>query len=124
LNTLSPLFHDVFVSQATPIEAPLDGVSVISVAYMTGPTLFEHIESVLAEPLASELILIDNGSLPEDARRLRAIADGEPRMRLYQWHGNVGFARACNMGAETARGRALLFLNPTPCFGRGRCRPC
>jgi GT2 family glycosyltransferase len=112
VNTFAPLHRDVLISQAIPVGPPLDGVSVISVAYMTGPTLFEHIDSVLAEPLASELILIDNGSEPADAQRLREIAAGEPRLRLYQGNGNVGFARACNTGAEYARARALLFLNP------------
>lgn len=112
MNTLSPVLHELLVSQAVETLPPLDGVSVISVAYMTGPSLFEHIDSVLAEPLVGELILLDNGSEPADARRLREVALEQPRMRLFQWHGNVGFAQACNMGAEYARARTLLFLNP------------
>lgn len=122
MNTYAPLHRDVRISQAAPVGPPLDGVSVISVAYMTGPTLFEHIDSVLAEPLAGELILVDNGSPPEDARRLQEIAEREPRVLLLQGHGNVGFARACNMGAERARAKALLFLNPDALLRPGTTR--
>jgi len=43
---------------------------------------------------------------------LRAIADSEPRLRLVQGHGNIGFARGCNLAARTAKGHHLIVLNP------------
>jgi GT2 family glycosyltransferase len=107
---LSP--SDAMRFDAIPTDAPAEGVSVVSVAYMTGDTLFEHIDSVLAEPLVGEFILVDNGSPADDARKLREIAAAEPRMQLLQGHGNVGFSSACNMGAARATAKALLFLNP------------
>ena len=92
--------------------APSADVSVIMVVYNTGPALFDAIASVLAEPLVSELVLVDNGSTPEDAARLGALAESEPRLRLAQGHGNIGFARGCNLGAHEATGRHLVVLNP------------
>jgi GT2 family glycosyltransferase len=93
-----------------PSEPP--GVSVVMVVYRTGPALFNAIPKVLAEPLVDEFVVVDNGSAPADETRLREIAEGEPRFRLVQGHGNIGFARGCNLGARTAKGRHLVILNP------------
>lgn len=112
MNTQVAYGRDGGFSLAEPVPAPPAGVSVITVAYRTGPVLFDCIDSVLTDPDVHELVLVDNGSPPEDARRLRAIADREPRMVLVEGQGNVGFARACNLAVAEARGRWLLFLNP------------
>ena len=110
----SLLRHDAeTLSGARRAQSPLAvDVSVIMVVFMTGPALFESIEHVLAEPRVGEFVMIDNGSTPEDAARLRAIAADEPRIKLLAGHGNVGFAQGANMGASAATGRRLLFLNP------------
>ncbi|HEY0053584.1 MAG TPA: glycosyltransferase family 2 protein, partial [Caulobacteraceae bacterium] len=93
-------------------EGPTVAVSVVMVVYMTGPALFTSIERVLAEPLVGDFVIVDNGSTTADAQRLRVIADEEPRIRLLHGHGNIGFARACNLGASQARGEHLIILNP------------
>jgi GT2 family glycosyltransferase len=67
---------------------------------------------VLAEPLVDEFIIIDNGSSPQDEDMLRSLALTEPRVVLKQGHGNIGFARAANMGASTGGGEYIVFLNP------------
>ena len=101
------------LSGARKTSSPLAvDVSVIMVVFMTGPALFESIDHVLAEPRVGEFVLIDNGSTAEDAARLRAIAEDEPKIKLLAGHGNVGFAQGANMGAAAATGRRLLFLNP------------
>jgi GT2 family glycosyltransferase len=82
------------------------------VVYQTGEALIKSIEHVLDEPLVDEFVIIDNGSPPEEAERLRALGRTEARVVLQQGHGNVGFARGANMGAETARGEYIVFLNP------------
>jgi GT2 family glycosyltransferase len=87
-------------------------VSVVMVVYMTGPALFESIVFVLCDEGVGEFVIVDNGSPPEDAARLVELAAREPRVKLLTGHGNVGFARGCNMGAAAATGRKLLFLNP------------
>ena len=99
----------------------LPGVSVIMVSYRTGPVLFAAIESVLSPDQEGvvELILIDNGNPPEVTAELAHRAAAEPRLALISGHGNVGFARGCNLGAQHARGRHLLLLNPDCCLGSG-----
>ena len=94
--------------------SPRDGVSVVMVSYWTGAVLSEAIESVLARDQEGviELILVDNGNPHEVTADLARWAVADPRLRLISGHGNVGFARGCNIGAREARGRHLLLLNP------------
>ncbi len=87
-------------------------VSVVMVVYWTGEALVESIKHVLAEALVDEFVIVDNGSSPQDADMLRALALTEPRVVLRQGHGNVGFARGANLGAITAGGEHIVFLNP------------
>ncbi len=81
------------------------------VVYRTGPSLEASVAHALADPGVGELILVDNGSTPEEAAVLDAAAR-DPRVILLRGHGNVGFARGANMGAEAARGTTVVFLNP------------
>jgi hypothetical protein len=104
-----PIGANIVLTQL-PSEPP--EVSVIMVVFRTGPALFTAIPHVLAEPLVDEFIVVDNGSSPEDEIKLRQIAEREPRFRLVQGHGNIGFARGCNMAARTAKGRHIVVLNP------------
>ena len=104
-----PIGASIVLTQL-PSEPP--EVSVIMVVFRTGPALFNAIPHVLAEPLVDEFIVVDNGSSAEDEIKLRQIADAEPRFRLVQGHGNIGFARGCNMAARTAKGHHLVILNP------------
>ncbi len=87
---------------------------MVVVSYWTGPILATVIESVLASDQEGvvELILIDNGNPPAITREFAQRAEREPRLTLVSGHGNVGFARGCNIGARRARGRYLLLLNP------------
>ena len=87
-------------------------LSLIMVVYMTGPTLMESVRHALAEPRVEEFVIVDNGSSLADAAWLRDLARREPRVRLLQGLGNIGFARAANLGAAAAKGEALVFLNP------------
>jgi GT2 family glycosyltransferase len=91
----------------------------VLVAYMTGDSLFPSIESALAQAEAAEVVVVDNGSTPEDAARLSGMAAANPRLRLVSGQGNVGFARGANLGARAARGDLLVFLNPDAFLGPG-----
>ena len=97
------------------------GVSVVMVSYRTGPVLFAAIDSVLSQTQEAvvELILIDNGNPPEAIAELRRREEADSRLTLISGHGNVGFSRGCNIGADRARGRYLLLLNPDCCLGLG-----
>ena len=90
------------------------GVSVVMVSFWTGSVLTEAIESVLAPDQEGvvELILVDNGNPPAVTAQLARRAAADPRLVLMGGHGNVGFARGCNLGARRMRGRYLLLLNP------------
>jgi N-acetylglucosaminyl-diphospho-decaprenol L-rhamnosyltransferase len=108
MNSILPS-QSTFVSGARPIRPR---VSVVMVVYQTGEALVESIRHVLAEPLVDEFVIIDNGSPPEESERLRSLGRTEGRVVLQQGHGNVGFARGANMGADMARGEFIVFLNP------------
>lgn len=87
-------------------------VSVIMVVYMTGEALQESVQCVLKDPLVDEFVIVDNGSTLPDAQWLRSLAERDGRVVLLAGHGNVGFARGANLGADRAKGDALVFLNP------------
>jgi GT2 family glycosyltransferase len=57
----------------------------------------------------AELVVVDNGSHDGTIDAVRAVA---PHARLMESGDNVGFGRACNLGAQVARGSHLFFLNP------------
>ena len=100
---------------------PVEGVSVVMVSYRTGDVLFAAIDAVLDpdQEGVAELILIDNGNPPEVVAELVRRVDAEPRFTLVGGHGNIGFARGCNLGARRARCRHLLLLNPDCSLGPG-----
>ena len=102
-------------------SGPPEGISVIMVSYWTGPVLSAAIDSVLApnQDGVVELIVVDNGNPPAVSEELIRLAEGEPRLKIVSGHGNVGFARGCNIGARRARGSYLLLLNPDCCLSPG-----
>lgn len=113
MNTYVRPLNGGFVERARVLPAPLDiEVSVVMVVYRTGPALNESIARVLTEPAVDEFIIIDNGSTAEEEAVVDAAVAEDGRVRLARGHGNVGFARGANMGAEMAHGRVLVFLNP------------
>ena len=95
-----------------PYTHKVGGVSIIMIVYHTGRVLFESIEKVLNEPLVEQFIIIDNGSPEGTAQRLRDLSEAYDHILLVQGHGNIGFARAANLGAHLANQPWLVFLNP------------
>jgi GT2 family glycosyltransferase len=91
---------------------PRRSVSVVMVVYMTGEALSESLDCVLRDPLVDQLVVVDNGSTQADLQALRRLAARDERVRLLTDHGNIGFARGANLGARTAEGDILVFLNP------------
>ncbi len=105
-----------------PVSKREKPISVIMVSYMTGPALLEAIHAVLADKDIFELILVDNGNTLDARKRLSDVVAQHDRIRLLQGHGNIGFARACNYGANLARGEYFLFLNPDALIAEGAAR--
>lgn len=91
---------------------PRRAVSVVMVVYMTGEALEQSLACVLADPLVDELVVVDNGSTPAQLDRLHALAAQDARVVLLTGRGNIGFAKGANLGARTARGDLIVFLNP------------
>ena len=105
-------------SRTTETTAPVR-VSAVVVTYHTGDSLELCLRSLFSEPWIDEVILVDNGNPGPIASSLRALQADRRDVTLVQGQGNVGFARACNIGAELASGRHLLFVNPDAVIQRG-----
>ncbi len=58
-----------------------------------------------------EVILVNNGSDNETSAYLNSVAESEASFNLVANSANLGFSRGCNIGAEHARGKYLVFLN-------------
>lgn len=91
-------------------------MSVIIISYNTCALTLRAVEAVFEQkgPMV-EVIVVDNASSDGSAS---ALAQNWPQVKLIALQRNLGFARACNLGAGFARGRFLCFLNsdayPTP----------
>lgn len=92
-------------------EPPLT-CSVVMVSYYTGEILFAAIRLALMQRGLQELIVVSNGNPPEHEARLTQLQTEYPQFKLISGHGNIGFAAACNLGAQHAVGGYLLLLNP------------
>ncbi len=87
-------------------------LEAVVVSYKTGPVLGECLTSLLAEPSITRIWLVDNGNAPQTIDELQALAAREPRLQVLSGHGNIGFSRGCNLGANRCTAPFLLFLNP------------
>lgn len=83
-------------------------VSAIIVNYNAGSLLRGCVDSLLACPLAIEVIVVDNGSYDGSIVGL----PDSVHIRVIRNETNVGFAVACNIGICASTANTLLFLNP------------
>ena len=92
-------------------------ISIVIVSYFTGPLLARSVASARAQDGVVDVVLVDNGNYPGaiDA----AIAGEGASVTVISGHGNIGFAAACNLGARSARGEFLVFLNPDAILPQG-----
>jgi N-acetylglucosaminyl-diphospho-decaprenol L-rhamnosyltransferase len=82
------------------------------VSYQTGPVLRASMAAMLQDPLCHELILVNNGNPAEIVNAIHARAREDGRLNVLDGHGNIGFGRGCNLGADQARCAKLVFVNP------------
>ncbi|CAN1511300.1 COG1216 Predicted glycosyltransferases [Caulobacteraceae bacterium] len=87
-------------------------ISAVVVTYHSGDVLRACLTSLLASPDCEEIVLVNNGNPDKVLSDLSAWTEAEPRLKLITGHGNVGFGRACNLGAKHATGSMLAFVNP------------
>jgi GT2 family glycosyltransferase len=83
-------------------------VSVVIVAYNSGSALLRCLDSLEQNELEQEVVVVNNG----DEGPELAAAEVRPSVQVLRPGANVGFAAGCNLGANSARGDVLLFLNP------------
>ena len=82
-------------------------ISVVIVNYNAGEILLKCIAS--AQQQAGQIIVVDNAST---GNSIAALRNAYPAIRLICNERNLGFAAACNLGANAADGEHVLFLNP------------
>lgn len=88
------------------------GVTVVMVVYHTGMPLAESIRRVLNDQDVDQFVLVDNGSTMDEADLIDRAAADHPQMTVIRGQGNVGFARAVNLGVSQAHGELIVVLNP------------
>lgn len=85
-------------------------ISVIVVNWNSGDQLFNCVVSIVehSKNLVAEIIVVDNGSIDCSIAAIATM----PKVHVIRNGSNQGFGRACNLGAQQAKSRYLLFLNP------------
>jgi O-antigen biosynthesis protein len=69
----------------------------------------------------SEVIVVDNASHDDSQARITAEF---PEVAWVGLKNNIGFGKACNVGAKGGRGEFLLFLNPDTLVSKNTLRAC
>lgn len=87
-----------------------DRVSLIIVNYNAGECLRACVSSVFGH--VDEVIVVDNASSDDSLAQLKAVFPGDRRLKIVRNRENLGFAAACNIGADHSTGSYLFFLNP------------
>jgi N-acetylglucosaminyl-diphospho-decaprenol L-rhamnosyltransferase len=85
--------------------------AAVIVNYEAGPLLTECVRSVFADTSAGEVdvVVVDNGSADGSIDALRTEF---PSARAIRAPGNVGYARAANLGTAATRAPVVAVLNP------------
>jgi N-acetylglucosaminyl-diphospho-decaprenol L-rhamnosyltransferase len=92
------------------VRADLPRWAAVVVNFETGPLLVECIRSVLADSSAGpvELVVVDNRSRDDS---LAVLFAAYPDVRVVRAPGNVGYARAANIGAASTKAPIVAVMN-------------
>lgn len=88
---------------------PSDQLAVVMVTFNSAATVRRSICAVREVFPAAEIVVVDNGSTDDT---VSIVLTADPSARVLSGHGNIGFAKANNLGAGVAARSAILFLNP------------
>ena len=85
-------------------------LSIIIVNWNSGRQLCDCLDSIreFGAPYVSQTVVVDNGSSDGSVNAAR----DAPGITLVEARENLGFAKACNLGAQLAQAEYLLFFNP------------
>ncbi len=84
-------------------------LSVVVPTFNSAEHIYTCLSSVRDCLPEAEVIVVDNDSADETREVVR---EAFPAVVLISGHGNLGFGRACNLGAKHASYEYLLYLNP------------
>ncbi len=85
--------------------------SVVIPCHNSSKTLYETLLSVLTQTCQDfEIIVVDDGSTPEEARKIREYCHGDARIRRIRQK-NCGVSIARNTGLKAARGLLVALLD-------------
>jgi GT2 family glycosyltransferase len=90
-------------------------LSTVVVNYNADHFLRACVESLVNCPLDVQIIVVDNASTDKSLATIQSLPD----VQIIQNSTNLGFATACNIGAQNATAPLLLFLNPDCYFEPG-----
>ncbi len=92
---------------------PGPALSVLIVAYRSGPTLARCLAALKRQTYADfEILLVDNDEPGQGDGAAASAAKADPSIRLISPNANLGFAAGNNLAAQAATGGWLVMLNP------------
>ncbi|MEO0465902.1 MAG: glycosyltransferase family 2 protein [Pseudomonadota bacterium] len=94
-------------------------MTAIVVSYHTGWRLRDCLNALKSDPEVDEIILVDNGNPPDDTAWIDAFVARTEHLHLLRPGRNLGFGAANNLGAASAHGDLLVFINPDAMIRRG-----
>lgn len=103
-------FDSSCCSSHLEICSPPDTVSLIIVNYNACDCIVACVSSALSQ--VDEVIVVDNASRDDSLAQLQAEFPGDRQLKIIYNQENLGFAAACNIGAEHSTSTNLFFLNP------------
>jgi N-acetylglucosaminyl-diphospho-decaprenol L-rhamnosyltransferase len=80
----------------------------VIVPSLTGDRLNSLLDSLAAQTVAHQVIVVDNGCADGSVRRA---CERHPEVERVRFESNLGFSRAANAGAARAEGDVLLMVN-------------
>ncbi len=88
-------------------------LSIIIVSFGTKDVTLACLKSIFdfTSDINFEVIVVDNGSPDDSPVAISKFAQGKKNLTLIESKVNLGFGGANNLGAASARGRHILFLN-------------
>jgi len=90
----------------------MSNFSVVMVSHHTGSVLYASVATVLKQKNLAELVIVDNANPPDVLARLRQWSLTEPRLKIITGYGNIGFAKASNIGVKSTTGYFVVLMNP------------
>ena len=85
-------------------------VDVVIVNWNAGHLLYECVESIISHggTFVSRIIVVDNNSSDNSVEFVKDLS----QVDLIEAQENLGFGKACNLGARYSASEFILFLNP------------